>query len=271
MIQFPSHITLTARSFSYLATWQKLIDDEPTYQAQLEKVKDKFWGSKSATNTIKEVRTKLQSASNSANRCHYCEDSEANQIEHFYPKSIYPEKTFVWENYFYACSLCNGAKSNQFAHISNQNTLEHIIKTEPPIHPNNINPTALINPRIENPFDFLALNIEFDFIRNSPPTFTFFPTHTSSDFQRVKAKYTIKTLNLNRGALINSREKAYNNFRAKLKEYISETGNIEAQIRLIADIKDDNHQAVWYEMKRSREYIPELNALFTQAPEALIW
>ncbi|MBX3729546.1 MAG: hypothetical protein KF858_10215 [Candidatus Sumerlaeia bacterium] len=37
----------------------------------------------------------------------YCEDSRATDIEHIRPKEHYPEVAFVWENYAYACNVCN--------------------------------------------------------------------------------------------------------------------------------------------------------------------
>lgn len=54
---------------------------------------------------------------NSANaKCIYCESfvdvtSYAN-IEHFHPKSIYPEETFCWDNLFIGCTRCNTPKNN---------------------------------------------------------------------------------------------------------------------------------------------------------------
>ncbi|MCP4217026.1 MAG: hypothetical protein GY765_20430 [bacterium] len=40
-------------------------------------------------------------------RCMYCEVNEGTDIEHFYPKSAFPLKAFLWENYLYACGNCN--------------------------------------------------------------------------------------------------------------------------------------------------------------------
>jgi uncharacterized protein (TIGR02646 family) len=45
----------------------------------------------------------------------YCEDNEGTDIEHFYPKAIYAERAFHWDNYLLACSGCNSNyKRNQF-------------------------------------------------------------------------------------------------------------------------------------------------------------
>ena len=53
------------------------------------------------------VRTALDQMANGRARCMYCEDSAGTDIEHFRPKSVYPARAFVWENYLLACSFCN--------------------------------------------------------------------------------------------------------------------------------------------------------------------
>ncbi|MEM6966905.1 MAG: hypothetical protein AAF573_19225 [Bacteroidota bacterium] len=40
---------------------------------------------------------------------------------------------------------------------------------------------------------------------------------------------------------------------------------------LIEGIKEENHSTVWHEMKRFRTFIPTLQSLFDQAPEAINW
>jgi uncharacterized protein (TIGR02646 family) len=44
-------------------------------------------------------------------KCAYCESSITvityGQIEHFYPKSAYPDKTFAWDNLLLSCDKCN--------------------------------------------------------------------------------------------------------------------------------------------------------------------
>lgn len=47
-------------------------------------------------------------------KCAYCESEVTaaayGQIEHFYPKAIYPEKTFEWENLLLSCEICNNGQ-----------------------------------------------------------------------------------------------------------------------------------------------------------------
>lgn len=49
-------------------------------------------------------------------KCAFCESNitqvYVGDIEHFKPKSKFPELCFEWENLLFACSICNG-KSNK--------------------------------------------------------------------------------------------------------------------------------------------------------------
>ncbi|WP_309889808.1 HNH endonuclease domain-containing protein [Archangium sp.] len=64
---------------------------------------------------FEEARATLESMATGLHRCMYCEDSAATDIEHFWPKSRYPDKAFTWANYLLACSCCNSNhKREQF-------------------------------------------------------------------------------------------------------------------------------------------------------------
>lgn len=72
-------------------------------------------------------------------KCVYCESyvdvtCYAN-IEHYHPKSIYPDQTFQWENLYMGCTLCNTPKNAFDTGI------------EPFVHPEN-----------EEPEDFLTFD-----------------------------------------------------------------------------------------------------------------
>jgi uncharacterized protein (TIGR02646 family) len=53
-------------------------------------------------------------------KCAYCESKITavtyGQIEHFYPKSLYPKQTFDWQNLLLSCDICNdkGHKGERF-------------------------------------------------------------------------------------------------------------------------------------------------------------
>lgn len=60
------------------------------------------------------IKSVLSVSSN--HKCAYCEcsllEGGYSQVEHFYPKSLYPEEAFDWDNYLAICTLCNGEKLN---------------------------------------------------------------------------------------------------------------------------------------------------------------
>jgi len=270
MIQTPSHINPEVNSFADLANWQSIIDSEPTYETQIKKAKDS-WGK--SNQTMDDVKEKLRLLSNNTYRCNYCEDSYSDEVEHIFPKDIYPELTFVWDNYVYACGPCNGPKSNNFNLVDpNTITLQDVtpprrkppgyVYVRPPAYK-----AALIDPRKENPLQFIMLDIV--------DTFYFLSSTDNSNEEELRANYTIDVLRLNeREPLVLGRKQAFGNFRARLVEYDQSKRNGVAQIELnsmISNIKESNHITVWEEMKRWHQMVPALNTLFTNNPEALNW
>lgn len=76
----------------------------------------------------------------SANKCAYCEVSVNTsgsymEVEHYLPKSLYPDKVVEWDNLLPSCKRCNGKKGS-------------------------IDPVSfkMINPTVDNPKDHLLLN-----------------------------------------------------------------------------------------------------------------
>ncbi|MFQ3679245.1 MAG: HNH endonuclease [Pseudanabaenaceae cyanobacterium] len=76
-------------------------------------------------------------------RCAYCESQITavtyGAIEHFFPKSRYPDRTFAWENLLLACDVCNSCKGDTFPLAADGTPL-------------------LVNPSTENP----AAHLQFD-------------------------------------------------------------------------------------------------------------
>jgi hypothetical protein len=136
-----------------------------------------------------------------------------------------------------------------------------------PVKPPKKGNPALINPRDDNPFDFMELDLL--------GTFYFLPTAKEDSNEYKRADYTIKVLRLNdRDYLQVARGEAYRSYRARLTEYIKrrDEGSSEKELEvLINALKRMQHPTVWQEMKRQNDLIPELRKLFQQAPEALDW
>jgi uncharacterized protein (TIGR02646 family) len=69
-------------------------------------------------------------------RCMYCEDSHGTDIEHFRPKTPFPQYLFIWPNMLLCCAECGRLKGQQFPTDA----------TETPL---------LIDPTAEDPWDHL--------------------------------------------------------------------------------------------------------------------
>lgn len=265
MIRLPD-ILLPKEINDSLKSLQKKVDSFGSYEERVTQAKILFKQNNTSTNsTFKEVRKNLTQMCSGAKRCGYCEDSYADEVEHIKPKDLYPEEVFVWENYLYACGPCNSPKQNKFAVISKL-TGEVVIVTRKKgdfILPPEQGDSIFINPRYENPLNFMELDLI--------DTFYFVPLFPEGTVEYAKADFTIKTLRLNdRDLLAKAREEAFNSYRARLVEYIKKREQ-ENTTALVDALKRMQHPTVWLEMKRQRNFVLELEELFNQAPEALDW
>jgi uncharacterized protein (TIGR02646 family) len=135
--------------------------------------------------TFREIRNVLKKMATGIERCMYCEDSQGIAIEHFWPKSIYPERAFDWLNYLIACSECNSnVKRDQFP----------LDETGEPF---------LVNPVEEDPFDHLSL------------------VTTTGDYQPLSRKgdWSIEVFELNRTILADGRKDAWVSIQSLLTDY----------------------------------------------------
>lgn len=231
---------LSAQATDALSRYQAEVDAEPDFDKRVDVARTKFKSRNRPDHSVfSEVRQTLASMCSGAQRCMYCEDSCADEVEHHHPIRWYPGKTFEWLNYLYACGGCNGPKGSRFT-------------------------TDLLHPRVDDPFDFLMLDLI--------GTFLFVPSAMPGTAEYQRATYTVQLLRLNeRSYLPAARREAYDSYRAGLKEYIADRDKGAPITLRIQSLKRMRHPTVWHEMKRQHKRIPELDILFTQAPEALYW
>ena len=104
------------------------------------------------------------------------------EVEHFEPKSLYPNLAFEWDNFLPACRICNEEKSDSDT------------RTNP-----------IINPAIEDPEQLLT----YSFLRIKP---------LAGSGQEQKAQQTIDVCNLNCERLYNARSALMKS----ITEYIDE-------------------------------------------------
>lgn len=277
---------------------QQLISDEASFEARAKKANSK-WESKTSSMVAKvafqEIKDTLLKMCVGVEICVYCENNEATDIEHIYPKKLYPEKTFVWRNYVLACGKCNTHyKSDKFKIFNPRNSTTEIDITPPRgqyLKPQTKD-ALFINQRVEDPMDFL----ELDLINQQ---FIFTERHPEGTREYLKAKYTIALLGLNtRAALTEQRRHATIHFRNLLEKYVNakQAQNFadlmiainddfngidqskafqQEKKRILNSLKNDitsySHPTVWKELIRQRNNLPKINAFLNQAPEAIRW
>ena len=264
----PDDPGLDAKTARGLNACQARVDRAGDYAARVAAGESLFSRCNRRGNRVFDVvRHTLEGMCFGVRRCGYCEDSVGDQIEHVRPRSLYPERTFVWENYLLVCGGCNRAKGGDFSVFDGAGGLVNVARRrgDPVLEPAPGTP-VLIDPRREDPLAFLALEIE--------DTFLFLPREDLGGVDETRVEYTIDLLKLNRDVLSRARGQAYGHFRARLVEYRDDrdAGADAAALATRREaIRACDHPTVWREMQRQQDDVPELRRLFTDVPEALQW
>ncbi len=254
-----------------LDEWQQQVDGEPGYQERVVRA-EREWPQRNtrSNSTFHEIKALLTQMCCGGRRCMYCEDSLAHEIEHIWPKSLYPEHVFSWLNFLYACGACNRVKKNDFAvFVQAQGASRPMRVGRPrgaPVTPPPSGAPVFIDPRHEDPMAFLRLDLH--------NTFRLVPAPDLSPLDRERAEYTRRVLPLNSDPLVKQRRDAYGHYRARLSEYIQRRnqGASPARLRPMRQaLLRLAHPTVWREMQRQHMLLPELGTLFSTAPEALDW
>ena len=289
--------SIDASSNAHLEKVQKEITDEPSFETQAKKASAK-WDSKTSgagKSVFKNIKDTLIEMCVGVEICAYCEQNEATDIEHIYPKKLYPEKSFTWDNYVLACGKCNTHhKSDKFKIFNPLNSSIEEDVTPPRgkyIQPAN-DDALFINQRIENPMALLELDLvnrQFIFTEKHPP----------GTREYKKAKYTKDLLGLNtRAALVASRKSAAKFYLSRFEKYVAaknandfqqlsealnddlsdidQTQNFDTEkARILESIKSDilsySHPTVLKELISQRLNLPKTNSLLIQATEIITW
>lgn len=279
MIALRKDILVAKTVLAALEKFQAEIDSLPTFGERSARAKELFSRKNTKKNRVfAEVKRLISELCNSTRRCVYCEDSLADEVEHIYPKDLFPGKCFSWENYVYACGPCNGPKNNKFALFCDLDGcfLEVNPKSGQPAAEPPPGSSVFLNPRVEDPMDYCMLDLS--------STFVFKPLVGIRKRNRERVIYTYDVvLRLNseeREELREARKQAYDSYKARLYYYIQIKDAAPKSSKLkkmIEGIKGYNHPSVWKEMQRYHRLgklqgiDPELERMFTQAPEALDW
>jgi uncharacterized protein (TIGR02646 family) len=268
MIRLPD-VPLPAEALAELEQLQHGIDAIAEYADRVAAAKVRFKNRNTATDPLFQVvRDALAAMCQGPRRCGYCEDSAADEVEHVRPKDLYPEVVFAWTNYLYACGPCNGPKNNRFAVFSHSSAqcVDVTRKPRAPVIPPEPGDMVLIDPRTENPLDWMELDLL--------DTFHFVPTEPPGSTAYKRAQYTIDVLRLNtREYLVEARRAAYGNYFRLAADYVKtrDSGDAEAALAdFNAGLRGMSHRTVWQEMQRQQQTIPRLRNLLGSAPELLL-
>ena len=101
--------TLIRNGDRWLTKLQQAMANPQSTKAEIKNCQNKY--------QHKEIKAALETMFRG--KCCYCESKVTpvayGDIEHFYPKSRYPDKTFLWENLLFSCQICNeGCKGDKF-------------------------------------------------------------------------------------------------------------------------------------------------------------
>lgn len=186
-----------------LQEWQREIDEMAEYAARVETAKELFDRRNRPDNGVfRVVRERLEAMCYGVVRCVYCEDSMADEVEHIWPKDLYPEFVFVWANYVFACGPCNGRKNNHFAvfAVATGQFTEVTRKPRALIVPPTPGRMVFIDPCREDGLTMMELDFE---------TGELLPRGRKNSKKYQRAQYTIEILGLNkRGNLRKARRAA---------------------------------------------------------------
>ncbi len=261
---------LDADTVRRLDALQAEVDGAGAYPAQVSAAQTLFTTrSRDGRKPFTQVRENLRRMCSGNERCMYCEDSPANEVEHFRPKDLYPERVFRWENLLLACGMCNAPKSNRFKLFSPSGAstvIEGARRRGSPIAPPPDGDPLLIDPRADDPLAFLTLDLR--------DTFHLSPRPALAPRDKQRAEYTISLLGLNKPMLTRGRRGARAHFERLLRCYIEDRDREPSDDDVhdgARGVREINHATVWVEMKRQRDAHPRLAALFAAAPEALDW
>lgn len=167
--------------------WTKEFKDNLELYGEYKKIPDKVKNSMWKNYRHDDIKKKLFESSHQ--KCAFCEsipgESGNIEVEHFKPKSLYPDLAFDWNNFLPVCRKCNDSKSS------------HDTGKEPIVNPTVVNPETIFT------YDFLDIK----------------PIREGDSI----AERTIEVCNLNAERLYDARSKllkSLSGYRHRLRDYI---------------------------------------------------
>ena len=196
------------------------------------------WDRARRTKSIRHVASVLKSMSGVRNRCMYCDDSRGTQIDHYWPKVRFPDRSFDWSNMLWLCGGCNLTKGDRFDLDAHGNPL-------------------LLNPTSDDPWEYLFFEPATGII-----TARYCP-HTGSPNPRAAYTTDPEVLPLNIESVTEGRRRTCRSLRRAVERFLQAAGSpamdhAETERSLISEIKDHDDYGLtsWYFLKDGRESPP---------------
>lgn len=169
----------------------------------------------------------------------YCLDSHGTDIEHYWPKTPYPDKMFVWPNLLLCCTECGRLKGSSF--------------------PLAAGAPLLIDPTAENPWE----HVDFDTITGNLTA-----KFTQEGVEDPKGRETVALLRLNRReALAIGYRRTWRRLSGIVRTYMDRTA---VRSQLVEDLVEaDDHGLLGWCIHGGGRDEPLFDLLRHQHPE--VW
>lgn len=172
-----------------LQEYQLEVNQAPTTDFSAES----HWKNRRGSGTVLSAFDALKQMAGPRHLCMYCVNSESQDIEHFWPKSAYRERMYLWENLLLCCTICGRKKGKQFP-LENGHPL-------------------LIDPVCENPWDYL------DFEPRTGNIMARIDPQSANEIP--KGRETVRIFELNRRqALANGYKKTFRRLKTIVEELL---------------------------------------------------
>lgn len=174
---------------------------------------EKTWKSARQTQKLTLVKVQLLQMAGGRQRCMYCSDSAGTDIEHFWPKAVYPERMFRWLNMLLCCTGCGrDCKGSEFPLMNGT--------------------PVLLDPTVDDPWEFL------DF---SPATGILFARMSRNGKTTAKGTETVRVFQFaKRDAVTLGYQRSFRRVRKAIHTALADPSTVAES--LISDLSDaDEH------------------------------
>lgn len=200
------------------------------------------WKLARETKPLQSILGVLKAMTGIRERCMYCNDSHGTDIEHFWPKSPYPERMFCWANLLLCCADCGRIKGTDF--------------------PLQAGVPLLIDPTVDDPWVFL----DFD-----PDTGNIVPRfRPEREAWEEKGEQTVKVLELDRReSLAAGYQMTFRRLTDRVAGFLGDPGSDVASLIAALRADDLDHGLLGWCFRGTGQNIPPFSELRTR--HSLAW